>query len=280
MSLTNRCTKFSFLFLFFALAFVAASAHDPSASAPTLEEAPPGASPPSSASSDGGSISAPAGGFDAKSILADQSHMMGTMSDSTDDNSSGQKPGDKSGPMQHGQCVTSCATKSTDNAGCGKDLRKPDCFCKSQDFIQGTFACVNATCPAQYHGAAGVITSICAVSGAPGLQIPGYAGSDNLENMPTVNNDDAGKKNATTGSDASGATPSTSGGTTPTLVKTDSSQIPQPNSEVKNASVGSNAGGSSGTGTTSGAGAEMVGGAVAMFTAAAIVASVGVWTLF
>lgn len=158
MSLTNCRTKFSFLFLFFALAFVAASAHDPSASAPTLEEAPPGASPPSSASSDGGSISAPAGGSDAKSILADQSHMMGTMSDSTDDNSSGQKPGEKSGPMQHGQCVTSCATKSTDNAGCGKDLSKPDCFCKSQDFIQGTFACVNATCPAQYHGAAGVIT--------------------------------------------------------------------------------------------------------------------------
>lgn len=95
--------------------------------------------------------------------------------------------------------------------------------------------------------------------------------------MPTVNNDDAGKKDATNGS---GATPSTSEGTTPTVVKTESSRIPQPNSEVKNASVGSSAGGSSGTGTTSGAGAEMVGGAVAMFTAAAIVASVGVWTLF
>lgn len=153
---TIRRTKFSFILLFLALSVLAVSAHD--ASAPTLEEAPPGASSPSAAGSDVGSISSPAGGSDAKSILKDQSHMMGTMDDSTDDNTSGQKRDDGTGAGHHGQCVTSCATKSTEGAGCGKDLSKPDCFCKSQDFIQGTFACINSTCPAQFYGAAGVVT--------------------------------------------------------------------------------------------------------------------------
>ncbi len=99
--------------------------------------------------------------------------MMGSMKDSTsgddDDAKSpdGQKRDDKNdgsgnggGGMggHKGQCVTACATKSTEGAGCGNDLSKPDCFCKSESFIDQTFACINATCPQQFHGAAGVIT--------------------------------------------------------------------------------------------------------------------------
>ena len=91
--------------------------------------------------------------------------MMGGTDDSTDgDKANAASPNgqkrqmDAHGGGHNGQCVTTCATKSTDGVGCGKDLSKPECFCKSEEFVQQTFACINATCPQQFHGAAGVIT--------------------------------------------------------------------------------------------------------------------------
>ncbi|TKY89107.1 hypothetical protein EX895_001638 [Sporisorium graminicola] len=289
--------------LFLLLVLVAAasvSAGDASSgasSAPQLLEAPPNtASPAGDSADDGGSISAPSSGNDAEAILASTSSMMGTSDDSTDgDNddskgasSSGKQGKNGGGGGHHGQCVVQCATKSTDGVGCGSDLSMPDCFCKNQDFIGQTFACINATCPQQFHGAAGVITSICSVAGAPGLQIPGYNNTGNLENMPTINADP--KHNGTNGTAATGtagtadpgsaAPPSGSeigGGVTSTFSMPVGVQTPSSGA----ATTGNNKGSTGSTGSTSGAvriNEEAVGAMIA-FSVVVVAASVGGWTL-
>ncbi|EST09033.1 hypothetical protein PSEUBRA_001363 [Kalmanozyma brasiliensis GHG001] len=135
-------------------------------------------------SDDNGSISAPSTGTDAQSIIAASAHSMGTSSDSTDDSDA--KDLNPQHGEHNGQCVTACAIQSTAGVGCGNDLTKPDCFCKSESFMDQSFACINATCPQQFHGAAGVISSICSSAGVPSVKIAGYSGTDNLENMPHV----------------------------------------------------------------------------------------------
>ncbi|KAJ1024772.1 hypothetical protein NDA16_002812 [Ustilago loliicola] len=167
--------------------------------------------------------------------------MMGSMDDSTDDNSSGQKGEDHgAGAGHHGQCVIAYTDESL------------SVYLRMEQ-------------------------SICSVSGAPGLQIPGYQGSNNVENMPTVNDDDS-KKNATNATQSSGTTPPASGsqdgGATSTLIMPASVQTPPSNGAQKSPGTGS----SVTTGSTSGA--ERVGGVVAAVTAAAMLASVGIWTLF
>ncbi|PWZ01142.1 hypothetical protein BCV70DRAFT_216444 [Testicularia cyperi] len=177
---------------------------------------------------DDGDISNPAGGADAKAIIQNSKSMVHTSADSADggDNSSDALSGsDKAAggggngthQGQHGACVLGCATQSTQGVGCGNDLSKPDCFCKSQDFINQAFSCVNATCPEQYHGAAGVVTSICGAASAAPPQIPGYRGSDNLENMPKVVPDDQKPNNGTSTNNSTGTA---ANGTTPTPAST------------------------------------------------------------
>lgn len=116
-------------------------------------------------------IANPSGGADASVIIQQSKQMMHTSADAADggdDGSSDSKNstadaskafpggGDAKNMKSHGTCVTGCATQSTQTVGCGSDLSKPECFCKSQDFIVQAFTCVNTTCPEQYHGAAGV----------------------------------------------------------------------------------------------------------------------------
>ncbi|SPO27937.1 uncharacterized protein UTRI_05080 [Ustilago trichophora] len=301
MPAATRRIKFSLLLFFLVLTVAAVSAHDanPGPGAESLLEAPPGAASPAGAGSpgdDGGSISAPAGGSDAKSILAGSSHMMGGSDDSTDgkDDASQSPDGQKGdggndshsgGGASHGQCVTACASKSTEGVGCGKDLSKPDCFCKSQDFIQQTFACINATCPQQFHGAAGVVTSICAVAGAPNLTIPGYQGSSNLENMPTVN-DDGDQKGSSNTTNSTASTPPPSGSSGAGVTSTFSMPVTQqtpgaPSSSSSSSSAGKNSSGTAAGGASSSsvAASRESAGVVAFVTAAAMVASVGIWTL-
>lgn len=175
MSKATRQTRFSLLLLFLVFAVAVVFAGDPpTPPAPAqLQEAPsPATSPSNPPETDGGSISDPTGGTDAKAILAGSSHSMGSSDDATDSgneddakdpNAASKGPNAQQKDAQstgghHGQCVIACATKSTDGAGCGKDLSKPDCFCKSESFITQTFSCVSATCPQQFHGAAGVVT--------------------------------------------------------------------------------------------------------------------------
>lgn len=268
--------KLSLLLLFLALSIALVTAADNS-SPPTLDAATPGAASPSE---DGGSISSPAGGSDAKKILADTSHVMGNSADSTDgDDHNSHKRDDKNGATHHGECVTGCATKATDGVGCGNDLSKPNCFCKSESFIDQTFACINATCPAQFHGAAGVVTSLCAGAGTPGLKIPGY-NSSNLENMPTFDDDDDGKNNKTNSTTPSA--PEGGTGTTSTFSMPPSFQTPNAGNI---GSVGSGAKGgnatSAGAGATSGVARRAGESALlaGLVTATVAIASVGVWTL-
>ncbi|SNX86276.1 uncharacterized protein MEPE_04985 [Melanopsichium pennsylvanicum] len=300
MLLVDRKPTFScLLFLIIAVSTIV-SASDTSTSQPgaaQLSAVPPGAADPAGSGDIpdmGGSISSPAGGSDAKTILAGSSHMMGSTDDSTDDDGAGSSDGQKQvggGQGGHsgghnGHCVTACATKSTQGAGCGSDLSQPECFCKSQNFIQQTFSCINATCPQQYHGAAGVVTSLCGVSGASDLQIPGYQGSSNLENMPTINDD--GNKNATnsTGDGTPlkpNSTTGTSGATStlsvPVSAQTPISGVLPPGTGTSSSSTGSN--GNTGTNkSSSGVSSREKAGVVAVFTVAAMVASAGMWTLF
>ncbi|SJX64427.1 uncharacterized protein SRS1_15068 [Sporisorium reilianum f. sp. reilianum] len=293
----TRRSKFSFalllLIVFVAAASVSAgdaSSQSGGSSAPQLE-----ASPAGDSGDDGGSISAPANGNDAKSIIASSSTMMGTPADATDgddddnkDASKGGKQGQNGRGGHHGQCVIGCATKSTEGVGCGTDMSKPECFCKSENFIDQTFACINATCPQQFHGAAGVIKSICSVAGAPSLQIPGYNSSNNLENMPTINED---PKNNGTNTTATGTTdpgsaapPSgseNSGGITSTFSMPVGMQTPT-TSGSSGASTGGTNGSTASTGSSSGAtrvNEEAIGAMIAV-SIVAVAASVGAWTLF
>lgn len=121
---------------------------------------------------DGDDVANPSGGASAAAVIQQSKQMMHTSADSADggsDDSSDSKDsaqgddakpfpggGDAKNMKSHGTCVTGCATQSTQTVGCGGDLSKPECFCKSQDFVVQAFTCVNATCPEQYHGAAGV----------------------------------------------------------------------------------------------------------------------------
>lgn len=122
---------------------------------------------------DADDIANPSGGADAAAIIQQSKQMMHTSADAADgasdtstDNKNSTAQGDtaKTFPgggnaknmKSHGTCVTGCATQSTQTVGCGTDLSKPECFCKSQDFVVQAFTCVNTTCPEQYHGAAGV----------------------------------------------------------------------------------------------------------------------------
>ena len=284
MRATSRRTNLSLLLLLsLALATVSVSAGGAPAQ---LQASPAGDSAPAA---DGGSISAPSGGSDAKSILADHAQMMGHSSDSAngdDDAHSdpGHKRDDKNNQVQHGQCVIGCASQSTDGVGCGNDLSKPDCFCKSESFIDQTFACVNATCQQQFHGAAGVITSLCAGVGVTNLTIPGYNSSSNLENMPTIS--DGGSTNKTNSMILPPGTPS-EGGKTSTFSMPAGMQTNIPSSgSSSGASAGS--GGQSGSSNASSASGSTSGSAkgqvekamVAMVAGAVTLASVGIWTLF
>ncbi|KAI3478226.1 hypothetical protein L1887_59837 [Cichorium endivia] len=221
---------------------------------------------------DGGNISSPAGGADAKTILAHSSHMMGSNDDATDGDEDAKDPhatAKKHNGGHNGQCVTECASKSTQDAGCGTDLSKPDCFCKAPSFVDGTFACINATCPQQFHGAAGVIKSICSVAGAPDLKIPGYTTPDNLEHMPTIN--DGNSTNTTTpatgtaGGSAAGAGAGAGSTSTFTMPKSMQTHPTTPST--------SGSGSGSGTATTSGAGRMDMVGVVSMAAAAVTIAS-------
>lgn len=287
MRANNRRINLSLLLL---LSLVLATVSVSAGGAPAqLQASPAGNSAPAS---DGGSISAPSGGSDAKSILADHAHMMGHSPDSTngDDDAHSDpshKGDDKNNQVQHGQCVIGCASKSTDGVGCGNDLSKPDCFCKSESFIDQTFACVNATCQQQFHGAAGVITSLCAGVGVTNLTIPGYNSSSNLENMPTFT--DGSSTNKTNSTILPPGTPSTpsEGGKTSTLSMPVSMQTNIPSSGSSSggsASSGGQSGSSSSAGapgSTSGSTKGQVEGAmVATIAGAVTLASVGVWTLF
>lgn len=220
---------------------------------------------------DGGNISSPAGGADAKTILAHSSHMMGSNDDATDGDEDAKDPhatAKKHNGGHNGQCVTECASKSTQDAGCGTDLSKPDCFCKAPSFVDGTFACINATCPQQFHGAAGVVKSICSVAGAPDLKIPGYTSPDNLEHMPTINDGNNTNTTTTPGAGA-GAGPGSGAGSTSTFTMPKSMQTPT--QKVPTGPAGSGSG--TGTATTSGAGRMDMVGVVSMAAAAVTIAS-------
>lgn len=283
-------TSFSLVLLFVAIAATLATAAPQSNSnTPQLQAAPRDAQSHGDSTDDGGSISSPSTGTDAKSIIAASARSMGTSADSTnDDDVKDPHAGNFTAMGGHnGQCVTSCAIKSTDGVGCGKDLSKPDCFCNSENFIDQTFACINATCPQQFHGAAGVISSICSVAGAPGLKIPGYNNTGNLENMPTINDD--GNNNGTnstnpsatsTGRDSPGAGPGSQngGGITSTFSMPVSIQTSTPSANGPGAvSNGSNPAGNSSNAAVGRCDAD---GVVALAASvAAMLTSFGIWTL-
>ena len=292
--MTTRQTKsrFAILLLLVVIAAASVSAAGTSAgggAAPQLQDAPPGAGSADNQADDGGSISAPAAGMDAKSILASDSHAMGTTDDSTDGDGDGkgsgqgQAAGMQGGP--HGQCVIGCASKSTEGVGCGKDLSKPTCFCKSESFIDQTFACINSTCPQQFHGAAGVIKSICSVAGAPDLQIPGYNSSSNLEHMPTINDDSNNNGTNATGTTTPGTAAPPSGseggaGVTSTLSVPVSVQTPPSSGPLSGSTSGNKT--TTAGGNTSGAhrSKEETLAAMVAVSAVTIAASVCAWTLF
>lgn len=288
---TTRRIKSTFplLLLLVLVAAATVSAADSSAqqstagTAPQILDAPPN-SDSDHGGDDGGSISAPASGSDAQAIIAGSAHTMGSTDDSTeedDDAKSGGKGNNQPGGGHHGQCVTGCATKSTAGVGCGDDLSKPACFCKSESFIDQTFACINATCPQQFHGAAGVITSICGVTGEPGIKIPGYQSPSNLENMPTINDDPKSNgTNATSppapASGAQGGADKGSAGTTSTFVMPAGMSTGATSDSSNNASGTTLGGGSSGATSVK---REAVGVVIAI-SVIAVTASAGVWTLF
>ncbi|GAC98155.1 hypothetical protein PHSY_005744 [Pseudozyma hubeiensis SY62] len=298
---TSRKSRSSFAWLLLLVLIVAASvsaagappASSPQGGTPELKESPTeSTSPTGQTGNNEGSISAPASGNDVQSIIASSQHTMGTSDDSTDSqdddkaSTSGPQNGHQPGG-HHGQCVSGCATRSITGVGCGNDFSKPDCFCKSENFIDQTFACINATCPQQFHGAAGVITSICGGVGVPKLNIPGYKSSGNLENMPTITDDPKNNgTNATSTQDGAKApTPAEGGqngsgggaaGVTSTFSMPVGVQTPVASGPSKNGSGTATVQGSS---VAAGVRSEMIGVAVALGVAA-MTTCIGVWSLF